>query len=1800
MSDKNFQQQALAAVAANTIPGTAGNDLLIDQTGGDTVINGGGGNDILIGDPITAVTVGEAVSNNTFETALNIDDPVLWSTSENPLVGDSTVPHTTVFVGATAGEFEFFSVTLGAGETITLDVDFGADSSFEGEDDPLFDENVDTEIKLHAPDGSVVASNDDSSTTDGGIGSTNSLDSFLTFTATEAGTYVFEMQRFNDTTFEVGQKFAVNVSVTGHAATGTATSGDDVLDGGDGDDLLMGLAGNDTLIGGAGDDQLVGGTGDDILDGGAGSDTVFFEGDDGVVVDLAAGTATGQGNDTLIGIENVVGSDTADTITGDAGDNLIEGRGGDDLIAGLDGADVLIGGAGIDTVDYSASATGVAVNLQTGAGSGGDAEGDTLSGFENVIGSDGDDIIFDQTNSGVVNIIDGGRGNDRLVKLSDTSSLSQDIWIGGTGTDTFVFNFDPGAATRVIDLARGMITVNGDARDLLIGIENVEIGGDNVITGGGGADTIDGGGGNDTADYSGSGAAVDVSLARGTGLGGDAQGDTLTGIENLVGSARSDVLTGDAGDNILIGLAGGDELDGGEGSDTVDYSASGSGVTIDLVAGTAAGGDAEGDTFTSIENVIGSASADTITGNDDDNIIKGAAGADTLAGGDGSDTLSYAGSTAGVTVNLLNETVSGGDAQGDTISGFENVIGSDNADTITGDAGDNVIEGGDGNDAINGGDGIDTASYAGASGGVTVDLSAGTASGAAGSDTLSNIENIIGSAFDDTLTGDDGDNEIRGGAGNDTLLGGAGIDRLYGGDGDDVLNVGAVRTDPEVQHADGGAGVDTLDFTGLSSQDFAVDMTTGRVTSPATGSLVWTTFVSIENVTTGDGDDTIIGDANDNVIRSGAGDDTVDGGVGNDTITYQGESPDLTIDLAAGTATGLGTDTLISIENASGGAGNDTISGTDGANKLFGQNGADILDGRGGDDVIDGGGGNDRITLGNGNDTAIGGDGSDTFILQDRGFQSSISGGSGTDTLDVSGAGQGVVFRDNGDASLGTTAATVSSIETLIGTDFDDVIEEGTLNDVFAGDGADLVIFDLDAGSDSVDGGDGIDTLDLNAGSETRDFTIDLAAGTYTEGGDTDTAANFENLISGDGNDTITGTDGANVIEGRGGDDTINAGDGDDTIEGGAGADTIDGGDGIDTLTYANSSAAIRTPLFNSNALSGGDAEGDRISNIEIIIGSAFGDNLETAGASELHGGGGNDTLTARGNIDLFGDEGDDILSVHPNASGRLANATFDGGAGNDTLDIFTAGVEDFTDNALVSLETLNVRNLQGDSSFSFTAEQISGFSTITLRNQGGSGDLAIRIGMGDATSLDLSGKARFGMPDDRFVITGDADAETITGSSIADTIDGGGGDDQIAGGAGDDMLTGGAGADKLFGGTGSDTASYAGSDAGVSVDLRNGNAFGGHAAGDTLTNIENLTGSSFFDTLIGNSQANVLRGENGFDSLRGFGGDDQLFGGNGNDTLMGDTGNDLLNGGAGADAIDGGAGIDTASYDGSSSAVSVDLRNGNAFGGDAAGDTITGIENVTGSDFFDTLIGNGEANVLRGENGFDSLRGFGGDDQLFGGNGNDTLIGDTGNDSLDGGAGADVIDGGDGIDTASYAGSGAGVTVDLRNGNASGGDAAGDTITNIENLAGSSFFDTLFGNNDVNVLSGGNGFDTLRGFAGDDTLLGGNGNDTLIGDAGFDTLTGGAGNDTLTGGVNGDTFVFADGFGKDVVTDFEALNNFEKIDLAGVSAITDFADLAANHLAQLGADAIITDGADTITLSGVDIADLDANDFLF
>jgi len=359
--------------------------------------------------------------------------------------------------------------------------------------------------------------------------------------------------------------------------------------------------------------------------------------------------------------------------------------------------------------------------------------------------------------------------------------------------------------------------------------------------------------------------------------------------------------------------------------------------------------------------------------------------------------------------------------------------------------------------------------------------------------------------------------------------------------------------------------------------------------------------------------------------------------------------------------------------------------------------------------------------------------------------------------------------------------------------------------------------------------------------------------------------------------------------------------------------------------------------------------------------------------------------------------------------------------------------------------------------------------------------------------------------------IVGTADADTINGNGGNDTLFGGLGNDLLFGGSGADTLDGGAGADSLNGGDGIDTITYAGSPGGVTVNLTTGIGRGADAEGDTITQIENVVGSSFDDTLTGNAANNTLTGGAG---------NDTLFGGGGTDTLFGGDGDDVISGGAGGDSLNGGAGIDTLDYSASSAGISVNLGSNTASGGDAQGDTITGFENVIGSEANDTLTGTSGDNVLRG------------------GNGNDSLYGGAGDDTLEGGAGADVLSGGTGMDYADYSASNAGVSINLGTGAASGGHAQGDTLSGLDGIFGSAFDDVLIGfdgqgtSGDIytNIFYGGGGNDYLDGQGGNDTLYGGDGDDTVIGGAGDDLIAGDAGNDTLYGGTGADTLFGGDG----------------------------------------------------------------------
>jgi Ca2+-binding RTX toxin-like protein len=434
--------------------------------------------------------------------------------------------------------------------------------------------------------------------------------------------------------------------------------GKDKLYGGDGNDLLDGGTSDDTLYGGDGDDTLIGGDGKDKLFGGAGIDTADYSGSDvGVIVDLVAGTGTNgdADGDTLDSIENIVGSNYNDRLTGDDGENTLFGGAGNDTLYGGGGNDTLYGGTGNDT-------------LYGGAGNdvldGGD-------GNDSLYGGDGNDDL------------DGGAGNDTLDGGTGNDSL-----FGGLGNDTLY----GGSGNDYLSGGAGNDRLEGGV-------------GDDTLAGGAGADTLYGGEGMDYLDYSASGSAVYINLGAGTASGGDAEGDVLAGVDGIFGSAFDDVLIGfnnqgfvnDVYTNVFYGGAGNDYLDGLAGGDTL-YG----GADNDTIFGGAGNDSLDGGTGN--DTLFGGTGEDTLDGGAGNDTLDGGDGNDTLSGGDGTDTLYGGAGNDGLYGGDGNDVLFGGDGDDTLFGGAGNDIfyGGAGADTLFGGAGNDTFYGSSG-DVIDGG-----------------------------------------------------------------------------------------------------------------------------------------------------------------------------------------------------------------------------------------------------------------------------------------------------------------------------------------------------------------------------------------------------------------------------------------------------------------------------------------------------------------------------------------------------------------------------------------------------------------------------------------------------------------------------------------------------------------------------------------------------------------------------------------------------------------------------------------------------------------------------------------------------------------------------------------------------------------------------------------------------------------------------------------------------------------------------------------------------------------------------------------
>ncbi len=801
----------------------------------------------------------------------------------------------------------------------------------------------------------------------------------------------------------------------------------------------------------------------------------------------------------------LTGGNRGDLLIGGAGDDQLTGGGGNDTLVGGAGADTLFGGSGSNTASYVTAAASVVASLDSSYVNTGDAAGDVFFGIENLAGSDYDDTLVGDANN---NALSGGGGNDTL--------------IGGAGADAF----DGGDGTNTVSYATATTGVSASLADRIV----PEV----------------------TAS---SGLQTSISAPQ-----DDATGDTFVNIQNLTGSDYDDTLTGDAnsnvlsgggGNDLLIGGGGGDSFDGGDGVNTVSYQGS-NGVYVSLDP---EGSESGTDTFTNIQNLIGSSNGDVLTGSSGDNVIEGGMGDDLMIGDGGNDTLSYEHSGSAVTVDL-HGSASGGDAEGDSFQGFNNLIGSAYDDTLTASSSGSVLDGRSGADTMIGGAGDDTFIVDDA--GDTVFENAG-----AGTDLVqSSVSFTLGANVEDlTLTGNrdlsgTGNalaNVVTGNAASNVLDGGTGVDTLKGGTGDDTYIVDDLN-DTVIEKA--GEGIDLV----KSSVSYTLGSNVENLT--LIGSAIAATGNDLANVLTGTGDN--------NILDGGAGADLMIGGAGDDLYTV-----DNTGDKVIEAGTGGGNDTIYSsVSYSLTGQYVETLSliYSDNLNiNATGNSQVNTLNGNGGNNILNGAAGAD---------TMAGSAGNDTYIVDNIGDVVTEFAGEGTDTVKSS-----VSYTLSSNVENLTLTGTVGLAGT--GNDLDNVMTGTASDDLLNGEG----------GADRMSGGLGNDQYSVdnvgdkvieasNGGSDTVRAVVNYSlTGQYVE----------TLQLLGNANLTGTGNSQANTLTGNLGNNVLNGGLGNDVLRGDEGADTFlfntaVGANNVDTIadfTVGDDMIRLDRSIFSTIAAKG-------------------------------------------------------------------------------------------------------------------------------------------------------------------------------------------------------------------------------------------------------------------------------------------------------------------------------------------------------------------------------------------------------------------------------------------------------------------------------------------------------------------------------------------------------------------------------------------------------------------------------------
>jgi len=1557
-------------------------------------------------------------------------------------------------------------------------------------------------------------------------------------------------------------------------------SGNDTLVSGSGEDRLWGGEGDDRLDGGSGFDYIDGGEGDDTYVFNLGDGHLSVEGHTEFIQDNAGTNSLEFGAGIHVDAIQLTQYPGMLQLRYSAEDSLILMGGlasGVSTIKFADGSvfsvEALYARNSQDSADQHFSAPGArlvgsaSANELTGTGGGstflGGRGDDTLSGagggnlylYER---GDGTDHIYD---TGGNSLPDGTPAPNRVqfgtgirpqdVSLAPGIDDTLEVLIAGDPSGKLIIHgFDANDAVNssVIDyfdfadgtslsyaelLGGGFQVIGGAGNDNLLGSNLADLllgnAGNDTLSAGGGDDILQGGEGDDLLI---GGAGADLYLYA-KGQGSDTLVETADGSINTLrfaaGLNPEDIELGAGADQSLLLKIGssGDTLvlaswlvsatpliQRIEFADGTLWTPEWIRQNLKVQSGTA-GNDVLSALFGQSATLYGLAGNDTLNGSSDDDQLVGGVGNDSLVGGlgndrylidmgDGLDTLVESGGQdavlygAGIAASDVSVSRVGTDLLLTHINGSDRLTIKGWFSYADGRAWVEEIRFADGS--------VWSADE--------LTRQALTQVGTEGNDNLKGSDN-----FGDTLSGGAGNDTLYGYSGDDSLSGGAGYDYLYAGNGNDILSVGAGGG-----YAEGGLGDDLYIYNGGDGALGVGD--SGGNDTVRFGEGIQAEDAKFQkqgnslSITLADGGQVVLNDwfyyadGSRMIERFQFADDTTLTATELNQILLTQEG---TMGKDSLSGTGLG-DTLI------GGAGDDYLLGYGGNDVLRGDQGHDWLDGGDGDDLLEGGEGDDRLYSGAGNDSLDGGAGND-YLFGGAGDDSYLAIGEGHDRiLDSAGLDslyftdairpeQLIITRVNADLHISFSGRDDSvtllewfrtpqnSIERFIfadgsqwgaadiGTAFNIISGNGSLNGsegddlLYGGAGSDTLYGD--AGKDLLDGGAGADTLVGGAGGDTYiadsgDTIVELPGEgldtlIWTGGSAVVLQSELENLVLAEtAGYQATGNLANNHIVGNSKGNSLNGGGGADTLEGGLGDDSYYVNDaGCLVIEQANA-GTDRVYASISYALD------EYVENLTMTGSAAingYGNNLDNylAGneaANRLEGAAGNDTFRGGLGADtLLGGEGDDVYWLDDYSDVLIEEA----GAGHDQIVI----------NPLIPMP----RTVIGGHRDQFVmADNIE-----DLRFTGYVTDAAL-YGNSLDNLIDARGAREY--IDSRSYYHARADIyagagnDTLYASDAGCILDGGGGDDLMIGGAGGDTYYVDSIFDRII--ENSSTIGWYGDKVNSAVSY----ALGANLEDLHLLGSANLsgTGNELDNTLTGNSGNNLLIGEGGNDRLIGGAGLDTLVGGIGNDTYVLTSMSDLIQeyAGGGEDWVETGFSYSLGSH----------LENL----------TLTGTAAIDGmGNELDNLIyGNSANNKLVGGFGHDTLTGWGG---------NDNLQGDGGDDVLDGGAGNDTMQGGVGNDSY-YIDSTKDVVVEYAD---EGVDAVYSSIAyvlgnHLENLTltggaaikgtGNALNNRLTGNSAVNSLSAGAGNDTLDGGAGNDTLIGGLGDDTYLLGRGYGTDT--------------------------------------------------------------------------------------------